>query len=83
MTICTKFGDDPLISSGVIAIFVFSVLALALVTKASEESDRTEIWSVRSSDLGVHVPSYRSIALAAMKHSIGLDFVVGMQHKTI
>jgi hypothetical protein len=54
LTRCTydKFGDDPAISSGVIALFVFSVLA---PWWPSQESDRTENWSVQSFHLGVHM----------------------------
>jgi hypothetical protein len=42
-----KIGDDPAISSGVIALF------LVLAPWPSQESDRAELWSVRSSDLGL------------------------------
>jgi hypothetical protein len=46
-------GEDPaIISSGVIALFVFLVLALWW---PSQESHRTKMWSVQSSDLGVHM----------------------------
>jgi hypothetical protein len=44
--------DDPAISSGVIALFAFSVLALWW---PSQESDRTEIWSALSFHLRVHM----------------------------
>jgi hypothetical protein len=47
-----KFGDDPAISSVVIALFVFSVLA---PWWPNQESDRTKIRSVSYSDLVVHV----------------------------
>jgi hypothetical protein len=47
-----KIGDDPAISSGVIVLFAFSVLA---TWWPSQESDRTEIWSVESFHLGVHI----------------------------
>jgi hypothetical protein len=51
LTRCT-FGDDPAIGSGVIALYVFSVLA---PWWPSQESDWTEIWFVQSFHLGVHM----------------------------
>jgi hypothetical protein len=47
-----KIGDDPAISSGVIALYVFSVLAPCW---PNQESDWTEIWSVSYSYLVVHM----------------------------
>jgi hypothetical protein len=43
--------DDPAISSGVIALFVFSVLA---PWWPNQDSDWTEIWSASYSYLVVH-----------------------------
>jgi hypothetical protein len=63
------FGDDPAISSGVIALFVFSVLA---PWWPNQESDWTEIWSVSYSYLAVHMKSlvpkrYKSIFVYSRK----------------
>jgi hypothetical protein len=47
-----KIWSWQAISSGVIAHFAISVLA---TWSPSQESDRTEIWPVRSGDHGVHM----------------------------
>jgi hypothetical protein len=44
--------DDPIICSGVIALFVFSALA---PWWPSQESDQAETWAGRLCDLGVHM----------------------------
>jgi hypothetical protein len=47
-----KFGDDPPIKSGVNSTFyVFLIGPLV----ASQETERANIWSVRSTDLGVQM----------------------------
>jgi hypothetical protein len=53
-----EFRDDPAISSGVIALFVFLALA---PWWPSQESYRTEIWSVSYSYLVVpYFPAYKT-----------------------
>jgi hypothetical protein len=63
-----KFEDDPAIHSGVIALFVFLVLA---PWWPSQESNWTEIWSVSSSYLVVQI--FRSIAPAVTKRAMLTD----------
>jgi hypothetical protein len=41
-----KIGDDPVISSGVIALFVFSVLAPLVAKPRIKTQDWTETWPV-------------------------------------
>jgi hypothetical protein len=62
-----KFGDDPAISSGVRALFVFSVLAAWWPSQ-----DWTEIWSVSYSYLVVHMynVSGQSIVPAVTKRAV-------------
>jgi hypothetical protein len=55
-----KFGDDPAISSGEIALFVFLVLA---PWRPNQESDRTENLLLSTHDLEEHVYGHRVIAL--------------------
>jgi hypothetical protein len=58
--VTNKFGDDPAISSGVIALFVFSVLG---PWWPNEESDWTELLLPS----GIYVQSFGSIAPVVTK----------------
>jgi hypothetical protein len=74
LTRCTydkKFGDVQAISSGVIAHFSFSVLA---PWWPSQESDRTEIWSLRViSPRDTYVQNFRPIDPAVAKRALLTD----------